>query len=165
MKSCVFGMMISCVMMFSANIVKGEENMISEGKIVKFDYVLRVDNQVVDSSEGKTPMEYTHGQKTIIPGLESKLEGLKVGDKKTVIVGPEDAYGVIDQKAIIEVPTAQLGEDINPQVGMKLQMTGASGQPIPGKVVEVKETTVIVDFNHPLAGKELQFEVEIVEVQ
>ena len=138
--------------------------MISEGKVVKLDYVLRVNDQIVDSSEGKAPMKYTHGQKMIIPGLESKLVGMKAGDKKKIIIGPEDAYGVIDQKAIIEVPTDQLGEDVTPEVGMILQMTGDSGQPIPGKIVEIKETSITVDVNHPLAGKELLFEVEIVEV-
>lgn len=138
--------------------------MISEGKVVKFNYVLKVNNEVVDSTEGKDPLEYTQGQKMIIPGLESNMEGLSVGDKKTVVVGAEDAYGKFDEAAIVEAPTEQLGEDAKPEIGMMLQATSPAGQPIPGKVIEVKEETVVVDFNHPLAGKELHFDVEIVEV-
>ena len=137
---------------------------ISEGKTVKFNYVLIVEGEVVDSSEGKTPLEYTQGQNMIIPGLEQSLVGLKVGDKKTVIVAPEDAYGIIDERGIIEVPKERLGEAIDAQVGMVLQMTNPEGEAFPGKVVEVKEDVVVLDFNHPLAGKELKFDVEIVEV-
>ena len=139
--------------------------MISEGKTVKFDYILTVENQVVDSSEGREPLEYNHGQNMIIPGLESQMEGLIVGDKKKIIVGPEDAYGVVNQEAIIEVPIARLGAEAKPQVGMTLQMRTEQGPPVTGKIVEVKETSVIIDFNHPLAGKELQFDIEIVDVK
>lgn len=138
--------------------------MISDGKIVKIDYTVKVDNQIIDSSKGKDPLEYTHGQNMIIPGLENELKGLKVGDKKTVIVTPKDAYGEVDQKAIIELPRAQLGNEREPQVGMGIQVMDASGKPLIGKIVEIKEATVTVDFNHPLAGKELEFDVEVVAV-
>jgi len=165
MRDIILIVLAAMVVLFNASLVKGEPAMISDGKIVKFNYVLTVENQVVDSSQGKEPLQYTHGQKMIIPGLESKLAGLQAGDKKIVVVGPEDAYGVINQEAILEVPTDKLGANVEPQVGMMLQLTGPQGQPIPGKIIEVREASVIIDFNHPLAGKELQFEVEIIDVK
>lgn len=151
--------------LLSLNLAVAADDIIAEGKTVKFDYVLTVDGEVVDSSEGKEPLEYTQGQNMIIPGLENALVGLKTGDKKTVIVAPEDAYGPVDERGVIEVPKENLGPDIDPQVGMVLQMTGAAGEAFPGKIVDVKEEVVIIDFNHPLAGKELKFDVEITEVK
>ena len=139
--------------------------MIENGKVVKINYTLTVRGEIVDSSEGREPLEYTQGNNMIIPGLESQLQGMKVGEKKTVVVGPEDAYGVVNQESIIEVPKAQLGENVDPQVGMMLQMQTPSGQALAGKIIEVKDEAVLVDFNHPLAGQELTFDVEVVEIQ
>jgi len=160
------GCLIICGMiLFHSNPAKAEESMIENGKVVKINYTLTVRGEIVDSSEGREPLEYTQGNNMIIPGLESQLQGMKVGEKKTVVVGPEDAYGVINQESIIEVPKAQLGENVDPQIGMMLQMQTPSGQALAGKIIEVKDEAVLVDFNHPLAGQELTFDVEVVEIQ
>ncbi len=158
-------MAVACAVIFNTNIVKGADGMIENGKTVKFNYTLTVEGQTVDSSEGKEPLEYVQGEGKIIKGLEAQMEGLKAGDTKDITVGPEDAYGVVDQRAVIEIPKTQLGDQVTPQPGMMLQLTTADGQPLTGTIKEVKDETVVVDFNHPLAGKELQFAVEVVEVK
>jgi len=165
MKRFALGLAVVCVVVFNSNIVKGADGMIENGKTVKFDYTLTVAGETVDTSQGKEPLEYVQGEGKIIRGLEAQMEGLKVGDKKAITVGPEDAYGVVDQRAIVEIPKEQLGNETTPQLGMMLQLTTAEGQPLAGTISEIKEATVIVDFNHPLAGKELLFDIEVVEVK
>jgi len=164
MQKVLWCLVFSITVLLNTNPARGEEAMIEKGKVVKLNYTLTVKGQVVDSSEGREPLEYTQGEQMIIPGLENRLEGMKVGEKKTVIVGPEDAYGTVNKDAIIEVPKTQLGEDMEPQIGMMIQMQTPSGQALTGKIVEVKEDAVVVDFNHPLAGQELTFEVEVVGI-
>ncbi|MFA5259902.1 MAG: peptidylprolyl isomerase [Candidatus Omnitrophota bacterium] len=140
-------------------------DMISEGKTVQFDYTLTVDGQVADTSEGKTPLEYVHGAQMIIPGLEKQLEGLKVNDEKIITVLAEEAYGAVDTRAVIEIPKDQLPADLTLQKGLPVQMELENGQPLLGIVEEVKETSVIVNFNHPLAGQDLVFKVKIVSIK
>ncbi len=147
------------------NLTFGGEKMIQQGSKVKFDYTLVVEGQVVDTSKGKQPLEYVHGQGTIIPGLESQILGLKEGDEKKVVVGPEDAYGVIKSEAIVEVNKAQLGSERQPQIGDHLQMKNTEGNTFNGVVKEIKDEIVVVDFNHPLAGKELIFDIKIVDIE
>lgn len=165
MKKWTVGLIAAGFLIFNAPTVKGETVMIDEGKTVKMHYTLTVEGQVVDSSEGKDPLEYVHGNKMIIPGLENELTGMKVGDTKTVAVVAKDAYGEIDTNAIVEIPKERLPEGMEVQKGMVLEMSSPEGQKLPGMVMEVKEATIIVNFNHPLAGKDLSFDVSIVDVQ
>ena len=160
-------LILSLLLMILCAPVHAEEgpDMISEGKTVQFDYTLTVDGQVADTSEGKTPLEYVHGSQMIIPGLEKQLEGLKVNDEKTVTVPAEDAYGPVDPRAIIEIPKEQFPEDFNFQKGVPIQLELQNGQPLVGVVEEVKESTVVVNFNHPLAGQDLVFKVKIVSIK
>ena len=138
-------------------------DVIENGKTVKMYYELTVDGDVIDSTDGREPFQYTHGKNEIIPALERQLEGLDVGDEREIILGPEDAYGVIDQDAFVEVPKSQLPqEDI--QVGTRFGMIGPDGLSLPATVVEIRSETVILDLNHPLAGKELHFAVQIIEI-
>ncbi len=137
--------------------------MIQNGKKVKIDYTLYVHGEVFDSSKGGEPMEYVHGSGQIILGLERSLEGLKPGDERKVHVGPEDAYGPIHPQAIIQVPRAQIQDDVV-EVGMVLSAKNSNAQTMQGVVTEVGDDSVTVDFNHPLAGKELYFEITIVVV-
>lgn len=137
--------------------------MIENGKKVKIDYTLYVDGEVFDTSKGSEPLEYMHGSGQIIPGLERSLDGLKPGDERKVHVGPDDAYGPIHPQAVIQVPREQI-QDGNVEVGMILSARNADGQTMQGVVTEVNEESVTVDFNHPLAGKELYFEITIIEV-
>jgi FKBP-type peptidyl-prolyl cis-trans isomerase SlyD len=139
--------------------------MIEKGKTVSINYKLTVDGKVVDSSEGKEPLKYVQGEGRIISGLENALEGMQKGDKKEVVVAPEDAYGLVNEQAIVDIPKDNFSsgqETLQP--GMNVQAQSQSGMPLNGVVLEVKDDTVKIDFNHPLAGKELSFAVEVVDV-
>lgn len=140
-----------------------EIKMIKEGSKVKFDYTLTVDGKVTDTSAGRGPLEYVHGAGHIIPGLEKELLGMKVGDKKTVKVAPEEGYGLVLEEAIRRVPKEAIGGAENLKVG---DMVGASneGHTFRAVVKEITDKEVVLDFNHPLAGKELNFDVEIKEI-
>ena len=137
--------------------------MIKEGSKVKFDYTLTVEGKVVDTSAGRGPLEYTHGAGHIIPGLEKELLGMNVGDKKSVDVAPEEGYGKVLDEAIRRVPKEAIGGAENLKVG---DMVGASnaGHTFRGVVKEITDKEVVLDFNHPLAGKTLHFDVEIKEI-
>lgn len=140
--------------------------MIEKGKTVSMDYTLTVDGKVFDSSEGKAPLQYVQGEGNIIPGLEKELEGLKVGEKKSVVVPAVEGYGERNEQALVELPKENFKtEGAEPQVGMMVQGQTQQGQPLTGTVLEVGEEKIKVDFNHPLAGKELNFEVEIKDVK
>lgn len=135
--------------------------MIGQGKKVKFHYTLKVDGQVFDKS-ADAPLEYVHGQGSIIRGLEKAMEGMKEGDKKTVRVPCEEGYGTVQPEAIVEFPKARAPQDV--QVGAILAAKRQDGQSLRGRVVEIRPETVMIDFNHPLAGKELEFEVDVVSI-
>ena len=138
---------------------------IQQGKTVSFDYTLSVDGQVVDSSKDRGPLQYTHGEGRIIPGLSKQLEGMKVGDEKKIVVAPEEAYGQVNPAAFQEIPKSRLPSDADPKVGMTLQAKDQSGKTSIVKISEVKEDAVVLDLNHPLAGKTLNFDVRIVSIK
>jgi len=165
MRKCVFGIIIFALVFMNTVDSKGEDAMIADGKTVKFHYTLTVEGNVVDSSDGKDPITYTHGQKTIVTGLERQLTGLKAGDARKVTVASEEGYGPVNPQMIIEVPKDNIDSDQEPQTGMILQLASQEGQVLKGVITEIKEETLVLNFNHPLAGKELQFDIEIVEVQ
>lgn len=137
--------------------------MINKGAKVKFDYTLTVDGKVEDTSAGRGPLEYEHGAGQIIRGLEKELETMNVGDKKTVQVKAEEAYGPVLQEAIKRVPKEAINNADQLKVG---DMVGASngGHTFRAVVKEVTDKEITLDFNHPLAGKDLTFEVEIKEI-
>jgi peptidylprolyl isomerase len=138
---------------------------ISKDKLVKIHYKGTLSNgEVFDSSEGRDALEFISGLGMIIPGLEAGIEGLKAGDKKTVEVKSDEAYGPIREEAMQEVPKEQFPADMKLEVGMQLAAQGPQGV-IPVVVKEILENSVKVDFNHPLAGKDLIFDVEVVEVK
>jgi FKBP-type peptidyl-prolyl cis-trans isomerase SlyD len=138
---------------------------IQNGSKVAFEYTLTVDGKVIDSSEGKAPLEYTQGEGKMLPGLARQLEGLKVGDEKNIEVKPEEAYGSPDPAALKEVPITKLPPEIKPEVGMILQGQDKEGRSFPARIAEVKKDSVVMDLNHPLAGKTLFFKVKIVSVK
>ncbi|MBU2044983.1 MAG: peptidylprolyl isomerase [Candidatus Omnitrophica bacterium] len=164
-KSLKFALVLGLLIGIGSLGARGEEMAIKDGSKVFFDYNLTVDGEVIDSSDGRTPLEYIQGQNQIVPGLEKALLGLKAGDEKTVTVSPEEGYGLIDPEALREVPKTSLPPELELQVGMVLGMQGPSGRPLPVKVSEIKDESVIMDFNHPLAGKELNFKVKVVSVE
>lgn len=139
---------------------------VKENNTVKVHYTGKLSNgQVFDSSEGKEPIEFTLGQGQLIPGFEKGLIDMKLNEKKTITVVKEEAYGDPYQELIQEVQKSQLPQDMAPEVGMGLISKSEDGQERNLVIVEVKEETVIIDGNHPLAGHELTFDVEIVEIK
>jgi len=131
---------------------------------ISLEYTLTIDGKVVDSTDGREPLHYIHGTHQIIPGLERALAGMKVGESKSATVSPEDGYGKVDPAAIIEVPKTQLPSDVKPAVGMVLRGMNPNGQSFRAKVNEVKTESVVLDLNHPFAGKTLNFQVKVVGV-
>jgi FKBP-type peptidyl-prolyl cis-trans isomerase 2 len=143
----------------------GKTLVVSEGKSVKVHYTLTVDGKVMDSSNGREPLQFKAGSHQMIPGFEKAVMGMKVGEKKSFKVSPEEGYGLEDPKAIQDVLKTQLPPDITPTAGMTLYAKTKDGKRFPVKIVEVKKDVVVMDFNHPLAGKTLNFDVEVVEIK
>ena len=141
------------------------QDTVGDGKRVSLEYTLTLEDQtVIDTNVGKTPLVYTHGTQQIVPGLEKQLVGLKTGDTKKVEVSPEEGYGEADPNRFQEVPTENIPEEAR-SVGKKLQGQGPDGQMMFAQVTEVKEKTIIVDLNHPLAGKKLFFDVKVLKIE
>ena len=152
------------VLLRSADKAK-EEKVVRDGTVVSLQYSLSgEDGKLIESNKGKDPLKYTHGSKQIVPGLEKELAGMKVGGEKRVKVKPEDAYGAVDSKAFQEVPKEQIPSD-GLKVGAILAAKGPQGQEIPVRIHQIKEKTVVLDLNHPMAGKTLLFDVKILDIQ
>ena len=138
---------------------------VKENTTVKVNYTGKLaDGQVFDSSEGKEPLEITLGQGKLIPGFEKGLIDMKLNEKKTINIAKDDAYGDVNNELIQEIKKEQLPQDMAPEVGMGLVTKTPEGQEINLLVVEVKEDTIVVDGNHPLAGKDLIFDLEVLEI-
>jgi peptidylprolyl isomerase len=123
------------------------------------------DGTTFDSSQGRDPLEFQLGAGQIIPGLERAITGMEVGEKKQVSVAPSEGYGERDETRIQTVARAQLPEDIPTDPGTQLAMQTQDGQTIPVTVTEADDESVTLDANHPLAGRELNFDVELVEIK
>lgn len=137
---------------------------VSEGKLVSVEYTLTLDDKsVVESNVGAKPLTYTHGSQQLIPGLEKALEGMAVGDTKQVTVVPAEGYGDMNPQALQEVQKQLIPPDAL-KVGTRLQGKTPHGQLVFPLVTEIKDDTVILDFNHPLAGKTLHFDVKVLEI-
>ena len=120
--------------------------------------------ETFDSSEGREPLEFTIGSGQVIKGFDDGVTGMATGEKKTVEIPVGDAYGEKNDEMIIEFPKDQFPPDMNPEVGMQLMMNNGQGQSFPVNIVEVKEESVVLDANHPLAGQDLIFDLELVEI-
>lgn len=135
------------------------------GDTVRINYVGTLnDGQMFDSSEGRDPLEFVVGSGQIIKGLDSAIPGMTVGDKKTVNVPCDEAYGQTNPDARQAVPREQIPADIPVEVGTQLQMQTPQGQVVPVTVADVSETEVTLDANHPLAGQDLNFAIELVGI-
>jgi peptidylprolyl isomerase len=121
--------------------------------------------ETFDSSNGREPLEFTVGSGQVIKGFDEGVKGMQVGDKKTVEIPVGEAYGEKQQEMMIEFPKEQFPADMNPEVGMQLMMSDGSGQQFPVTVAEVKENSVVLDANHPLAGQDLIFDLELVSIE
>ena len=136
------------------------------GNHVKVHYTGKLtDGTVFDSSQGREPLAFTLGQGNMIPGFEKGVLGMAVGDTKTVNIQPEEAYGERRDDLLIKVPIDQVPADITPEIGMQLAVNQPDGRQVPVVIAEVNEIEITLDANHHLAGRELVFEIELVEVQ
>lgn len=123
------------------------------------------DGSVFDSSEGRDPLSFEVGSGMIIPGLDVAIPGMAVGDKKTVAIPADQAYGPEHPEARQAIPRSDLPSDIPQEVGTRLQMQNPEGQVVAVVIAEVTETDIIIDANHPLAGKDLTFAIEMIAIQ
>ena len=136
-----------------------------EGDKVKVHYHGKLHSgETFDSSQGREPLEFTVGSGQVIKGFDDGVKGMKVGEKKTVEIEKNDGYGEKNDEMIIEFPKKEFPAEMQPEVGAQLMMNNGSGQSFPVTIVEVKEETVILDANHPLAGEDLIFDIELVEI-
>jgi len=138
---------------------------IETGATVRLEYTLKDDaGKVLDSNTGRDPLIYTQGQQQIVPGLEKALQGMRAGEAKQVVVKPEEGYGLVDPAAQTEVPKELLPADAL-TAGTQLVARGREGETMLVRVKEIKEKTVIIDLNHPLAGKTLHFDIKVLGVE
>lgn len=137
-----------------------------QGSNVKVHYTGKKesDGTVFDSSEGKDPLEFKLGEGQLIPGFEAAVEGMKTGDTNTVTITSDQAYGEPKEDLVIKFERDKLPDDLNPEVGQQLQLQHKDGENIPVVVKDLDEKEVTLDANHPLAGENLVFEIEVVEV-
>jgi FKBP-type peptidyl-prolyl cis-trans isomerase 2 len=138
---------------------------VSKTDKVRVHYTGKTDDGVIfDSSVEREPLEFTMGQGQLIPGFEQAVEGMKVGDSTTVRIPADQAYGEKRDDMVVELSRQQIPPDIQPEVGMVLQMQQPDGMPLNVTVTQVTEDSVTLDANHPLAGQALTFNIELVEI-
>lgn len=135
------------------------------GDAVKIHYTGKLgDGTVFDSSAGREPLEFTIGDGQVIPGFERMVIGMAPGDTKTSTIGKQDAYGERSDEMVFRVERSQLPPDLNPEVGQELYMQQPNGMALPVLVIDTDETSITIDANHPLAGEDLTFEVQLVSI-
>lgn len=138
---------------------------VKENDTVKVHYTGKLSSgDVFDSSLEREPLEFTLGKGMLIPGFEAGIMDMKVSEKKTIEIPFTEGYGDVVAELIQEVPRTQLPPEITPEVGMGLMSSTPDGQEIPLVIIDVTEDNITVDGNHPLAGKDLTFEIEVVEI-
>jgi FKBP-type peptidyl-prolyl cis-trans isomerase SlyD len=142
-----------------------EPKKVDDGKVVSMHYTLHVDGQVVDSSEGGEPLQFIQGMGHIIPGLEHELYDMEVGQSKNITVPAKDGYGETDETAYMDVPAEAFPDNVPLEKGTELELRDQSGNPVYARVDTVSDKNVRLDMNHPLAGKELNFDVKIADVR
>lgn len=138
---------------------------VERDKVVTIEYTLRLDDdEIVDSNVGQEPLTYTHGSGELVPALEAALEGMAVGEERQVVLEAEDGYGLVDPERVQEVPIALVAPDAR-EPGTQIQTRGPHGAPVYMRVKEVKEDTIVMDMNHPLAGERLHFDVKVLDIE
>src|SRR4029079_5776644 len=138
---------------------------VKKGDVVKVHYTGKLTNgEQFDSSTGRAPLKFTVGSGQMIKGFDDAMPGMSVGEKKTINISPEEGYGEQNEEAIIEFPRQNVPADMPLEVGMQLELRSEDGMPIPVTIADVKDDIIILDANHSLAGKELVFDIELVEI-
>ena len=135
------------------------------GDTVKIHYIGKLsDGTVFDSSVNREPLEFTLSQGQVIPGFDQAVVGMNLGETKTETIPMDQAYGPYREDMVLEISKQQMPQDLQPEVGQQLQIQQPDGQTIPVMVTEVTDSTVTLDANHPLAGEDLTFEIQLVEI-
>ncbi|MDJ0601236.1 MAG: peptidylprolyl isomerase [Crocosphaera sp.] len=136
------------------------------GDTVKVNYTGKLqDGTVFDSSVNRDPLQFSLGEGQVIAGFEEAVVGMSPGDSKSVIIPSEQAYGPYQEELVIVVDETQMPSDLSVEVGQQLQMRHSSGQAVPVMVTNISDDKVTLDANHPLAGKDLTFDIELVTIQ
>lgn len=140
-------------------------NLVKSGDRVSVHYTGKLkDGTVFDSSEGRSPLTFAIGAGQVIPGFDKAVTGMKISEKKTFTIPAAEAYGPVVKELVLEIPRNKLPPQPDPQVGMQLVMRGPQGQQVPAMITKVEIDKVTIDINHPLAGKDLTFEIEVVGI-
>ena len=138
---------------------------VKKGDVVRVHYTGKLNSgDQFDSSAGREPLEFTVGAGQMIKGFDAALPGMQVGDKKTINIPAEEGYGQRSEDAIIEFPKENVPEDMKLEPGMQLTLSNQAGQPVPVIVKEIKDDVIVLDANHFLAGEELIFDIELMEI-
>lgn len=142
-----------------------DKKVVKDDLVVAIDYTLKVDGEVVDSSEEREPLAFLQGHENIIAGLEREILGMKIGESKEVLVSPLDGYGEIDEEAFMEIPSNEFPENIPVEIGIELEVQNEEGQPTFARIESIENNIALLNFNHPLAGKTLSFSVKVVRIR
>ncbi len=138
---------------------------VKSGDTIKVHYHGKLtDGTTFDSSEGRDPLEFEVGSGMVIQGFDEGVTGMAIGEKKTINIPADEAYGQKEEDRVMEFPMDRFPPDLQPEVGMQLNMSNGEGQDLPVLIAEVREDTVLLDANHPLAGEDLTFDLELVEI-
>lgn len=144
---------------------KRVHNIILPGSRVRMHFVLRLqDGTVVDETQPDAPIEFTMGDGTLVAGLERALYTLKPGVRQTIQISPEEGFGVRDPAHVYALPRADFPSDIPLEPGVLVAFSMPEGEQVPGTILKLDDNEVVVDFNHPLAGRDVVFEVEVLDV-
>lgn len=139
---------------------------IGQNKVVTMNYTLKdSDGNVIQTTDRKEPFQFLSGNKQILPNLEKEIDGMIIGSKKFVKIAAQEAYGEYNEQAVQQIDKKNFPGDVNLQVGMEFVANSPEGQQMPFVVKDIKEEEVTIDFNHPLAGKDLEFDVELVDIR
>lgn len=139
---------------------------VKQGDKVKVHYHGKLtDGTTFDSSEGRSPLEFEVGSGAVIPGFDNGVMGMSVGEKRTINIPADEAYGQKHDELIMDFPKDRFPEDMNPEVGMELMMNNGAGQQFPVVIIDVKDDNVTLDANHRLAGQDLVFDIELVDIE
>jgi FKBP-type peptidyl-prolyl cis-trans isomerase SlyD len=144
--------------------ILSEEQVVEDAMVVQLEYKLTVDGETIDSTdfENGGPIEFIQGRGHIIPGLESELYGMRIGEARQVAVEPAQAYGDIDPDAYVTLKREDFPQSMAPEMGMIFEMSEPDGDPLLARVIGIEGDEIEVDMNHPLAGKDLLFDVKVV---
>ena len=142
-----------------------EHKIVANDLVVTMDYVLTVEDEIWDSSDEEGPIQFLQGHGNIISGLEQRIHGMQIGESREISVPAAEGYGEFDMEQIVDVPISEFPEEIPLESGVELEMQDTEGDTVFGRIISIGKARVKMDFNHPLAGRELHFKVTIVNLR